>query len=103
MLSLKNSARIIGLKPEAVLGVLIVQSVFAAHGVDCVITSGIDGRHSRGSIHYSGGAIDFRTSGIPETVLAVILADCKKALGPDFDFIREADHFHMEFQPKSSY
>ena len=102
-LQIKPGVRIIGIKSEANLGVQIVASVFAKHGIDCVITSVVDGKHSRASIHYSGGAVDFRIRDIPPTLLSSITLEIKEALGGDFDFILEGNHYHMEWQPKEPY
>lgn len=102
MLSLKPGVRINGLKPEILLAVQIVHSVFVANKKNCVITSCVDGQHSRGSKHYSGNAIDIRTRHLLPTEREAIEADCRESLGADYDFIFEGDHFHCEFDPKTA-
>lgn len=102
-LQIKPGVRILGIKTETLLGVQVVASVYAKHGIDCVITSVIEGVHSRASIHYAGQAVDFRIRDIPPHVLSTITLDCKEALAADFDFVLEDNHYHMEFQPKVPY
>ena len=103
MLKIKPGVRILGLKPELLLGIMIVERGYAIHGIKCVITSIVDGKHSRGSIHYAGYACDFRTRNIPAHMVDLVYKKLKEALGADFDFIYEQDHFHLEYQPKLSY
>ena len=103
MLKIKPGVRILGLRPELLLGVMIVSSTMQKYGVDCVITSIMDGKHSRGSFHYSGAACDFRTRNVPAHMLQIIFKKLKENLGKDFDFILERDHFHLEYQPKLPY
>ena len=103
MLIIKSGVRILGLTSETSLGIRVVESVFDKYGLDCVITSVTEGNHSRGSLHYLGSACDFRIRHIPGKLIQKILATIKKALGSDFDFILEKDHFHMEYQPKTAY
>lgn len=102
MLKLKPGTRILGIKPETVLAIAVAQSVFDSKGYDCTITSGVDGRHSRGSRHYSGYAFDLRTRHLPDTdAKQRIHLLLKQALGADFDVILEPTHIHVEYDPKT--
>ena len=80
--------------------------MFAKHGYECVVTSVCDSRHSHGSLHFSGGAVDFRTKHLhPNEVKLAVSDDCKRALGREFDVIIEHlgkpnEHLHVEWQPK---
>ena len=60
MTALKAGVKLADLKPQTVLAVVIVNSVFAALNEECVITSCNDGKHMKGSRHYTGEACDFR-------------------------------------------
>lgn len=102
-LSLKKGVRINGLKPEMGLGVQIVASVFAGQGKQAVITCGIDGKHSRGSKHYSGDATDWRTRHLTTSEKDRIALECKDCLGDDFDVVLESTHLHVEYHPKDPY
>ena len=91
-----------GICPEMVFGHTIVSSVFTAHGLDVVVTSGTDGVHGRVSRHYSGAALDYRTRHITASGLKQRIAgEAKAALGQDFDVVLESDHLHVEYDPKT--
>lgn len=99
---LKPGVRVIGVRPEIVLALGILQEVFARANVPFVITSIVEGTHSRASLHYSGCAADLRRP--TEAAKAAELAtSAKAALGDDFDVVLEVDHYHVEFQPKAPY
>ena len=105
MLSLKTGARVTGLRIEALFAVMVAQSVFAEAGCDCIITSGTDGKHSRGSEHYKGDAVDFRTRHLPggsegETA-RLVFQKIAAALGDEYDVVLESTHIHVEFDPKT--
>jgi hypothetical protein len=84
------------------LPVLIVaKDLYDDHGVDCVVTSGLDGKHSTTSLHYSGNALDFRTRNLPGRAAAQdIAAKMREALGHHYDVILETDHIHAGHQPR---
>lgn len=86
------------LHPQTVWAVAIpiIFQVYRDFGVEPVITSGIDGRHSRNSLHYSGMAFDFRTRHVPPGDLAALVATITQALGDEFDVVLESDHLHVE-------
>lgn len=98
MLKLKPGVRLNGVQAPMVLGALVVASVFAARGFDCVITAATDGQHKPGSLHYCGLALDFRTRHVGgNPVLAELVDAIKAALGPEFDVVLEATHLHVEY------
>lgn len=68
--------------------------------VDIVITSGTDGKHMKGSKHYSGDALDLRRSNIPTKLLDTYLTRLRGRLGEDYDVVLEKDHIHVEYDPK---
>jgi hypothetical protein len=81
---------------------IVVNEVMAKHGADCVITSGIEGEHSFGSLHYVGLALDFRGNHVPAATRTLIIKDLKKALGADYDVVSSvAGAIHVEYQPKT--
>lgn len=96
-----GSVRVHGIKPEILLSILIAERIWSTHGADLVITSLIDGKHSLGSLHYVGMAVDLRRWQLDDPEQAV--EELKAALGPDYDVILESTHVHVEFQPKRSY
>jgi hypothetical protein len=98
-LSIKQGAV---LPPELAMSVMVasIHDAFKEEGYDCVITAGIDGKHSAGSLHYVGLALDFRSRTIPSGERERMRAKIAERL-PGFDVVLEADHYHVEYQPKS--
>ncbi len=102
-MQLKPGVRLNGIKPEMVMACMIINSVFESRNKNFVITSCTDGKHSIGSKHYSGYAIDCRTRHLLTSEADHITIDIKKALGDDFDVVLESNHIHIEFHPKEAY
>lgn len=104
LVSFKPGVLLEGLKPQILIGLLAVYSVFSKYEYDLVITSGSDGQHMEGSKHYSGGALDIRSKHITNyAVKQKILSDCTIALGENFTFILESpgennEHFHLQLR-----
>ena len=93
-------ARIRGLRPEMLFALMSIASVCERYGIDCVVTSAVDGVHSRGSRHYSGSAVDIRTRSLDAEKRPSFAACIADNLGEDFDVILERTHLHVEFDPK---
>jgi hypothetical protein len=100
MLTLKPDVRIFGLRPEIVIAILVAERAYAEIGCELMLTSGIEGTHSAGSLHYAGSAVDFRTLNVAPDKLKPLVEKIRAALGPDFDVLLETNHLHAEFQPK---
>ncbi len=102
---LKQGVRLHGIRPEIVLALQIAEKVYEkrTRSTEMVVTSVIDGRHSHGSLHYIGAAVDLRTRNIDGQTVNDIVADLMEALNNDYDVIRESNHIHIEYQPKQSY
>ena len=84
----------------------IVAAWDAAGGPTPVITSGNDGVHSNGSLHYRDLAVDLRANNISDSLAQSIANDLSQRLGSDFDVIFERfpsnpanDHIHLEYDP----
>lgn len=105
-MKLKTGVRILGVRPEVVLAMIITQDLYEDYGYEFVVTSCTDGRHRRASLHYTGCAFDCRTWELPTYGTEErrdVVADLQARLGSDFDVVDEADHLHIEFQPKEPY
>ena len=103
MLSLKTGVRVLGIRPELLLAVIVAERAYAEAAADCVITACVDSKHSRGSLHYSGAAVDLRTNNLHPGEADKIIARLRACLGADFDVLLESDHIHIEFQPKEPF
>jgi hypothetical protein len=100
MLLIKPGVRIAGLRPEIVVAVIAASRVWEEAGHDLMITSGIEGRHMAGSLHYVGAAVDLRTNDLHADDVTKLVARVRECLGEEYDVVVEADHLHIEFQPK---
>lgn len=104
MIDLKASVDLSGVRPELLVGIMVVAGVFQDFGVPLTITAVRNGQHMEGSLHYKGLAVDIRLASRytthPDTDGRVHL-EAKKRLGSQFDFLLETDHFHLEWDPKT--
>lgn len=66
---------------------------------EVVVTSGMDGKHMRGSLHYQGKALDIRRWNVPEEDLDEIVQTVRRILGKDWDVVPEKTHIHIEYDP----
>jgi len=77
------------------------------------LTSAVDGKHKKGSKHYTGEAVDFRTNHISSREIKLsIVEEIKRRLTEDYDVIFEDnafdsngnqtryEHIHIEYDPK---
>lgn len=113
MFRLAPACRIFGLRPELLAGMVIVGDVFTVRGYVLEFSHGMDGVHSRASLHYNGCGIDGilrpdSNQAMSVTLKISITQTAVLALGQDFDFILEGlgtanEHWHLEFQPKNPY
>lgn len=99
-MNLKTGVTLVGIRPELMVGLIIANEVYRSHGVDMVITSIMDGVHSKTSLHYSGQAADLRIKNLGNVDRYDIAEEIKDRVGIDFDVIVEATHIHLEFQPR---
>lgn len=100
MIYIKKGVRAHGIRPELVLAIMIAHQVYSDMDHEFIITSVIDGKHMRASIHYTGGAFDVRS---PASRADVYRNRIAEALGEDFDVVLEDTHIHVEWQPKVGY
>jgi hypothetical protein len=63
------------------------------------VTSGLDGEHSAGSLHYYGYAVDLRTRYFSLAKKHDIENELRIQLGPDFRLFVHASHFHVDCKP----
>jgi len=64
---------------------------------ELVITSGLDGTHSAGSLHYYGYALDFRTRYFSDVQKQIAFDDLTDSLGSDYNVIWHTSHIHVEY------
>ena len=103
MIRIKRGVDLAGLRPEMILVLLNANELAKDQQVDLWVTSCLDGKHGRGSLHYVGLALDLRSKNLSDK--AGFLRDLGTALGRQYDVLLEAkgkrnEHIHVEFQPK---
>ena len=94
MISLKPGASLEGTQQVLRDGLDRLDALWKKHGMTLVVTSGMDGKHMTGSLHYKGLAADLRFP---------LRDEIKATLGPNWDVVWEKDHIHVEFDPKQSH
>ena len=87
-----STVNIEGLDPTLKAALVEMEYIYAKFHAELVITSGKDGTHGNGSLHYEGKAEDLRTW----NVLDALVKQLKAHLGPDYDVVLEKDHIHVE-------
>lgn len=104
---IKPGVQVEGVKPETLIGMMVADEVWRQYipgGI--VVTSVMEGVHKTGSKHYIGRAFDLR---LPVVVDSQVLVEkLREALGEkpaelaggSWDVVLEADHIHVEFDPK---
>ena len=98
---IKEGVSIRGLRSETVYALRVIEGAFQDAGYPTVtLTAGVDGSHSRASLHYVGCAVDIRTNNIASSKLEPLRVEIARRLGAEFDVVFESNHFHIEFQPK---
>lgn len=100
MLQIKKGVSVAGMRPEMFLAILIAHAIYLSLGYTLTLTAVTDGKHSSGSLHYVGLAIDIRIRNVPAELLSGIITKLKAALGSEYDIILHSTHIHIEFQPK---
>lgn len=100
-LRFKKGVSFRGVQPEMAIGLHALEGFFKKHGIDDLwVTSCVDGKHSQGSLHYVGYAVDIRIWEIPKDKPRWFVDELNKEMGKEFDCVLEPDHIHVEFQPK---
>lgn len=100
-----DSVNIHGLKVEMQPVLKESRAIWAAHGIDHVVTSARDGFHSPGSYHYYGYAVDLRTwdgrqQQLGDFVRRDIAAKLRAALAKysaHYDVVVHSTHIHVEY------
>lgn len=100
MHGIKHDVKLAGLQPQMVLAYFIACGVYSHHGVNCVMTSGVEGKHGEFSRHYLGFAIDTRKRDFLSGELQTVLKDLRHHLGPEFYVRLEGNHFHISYKPR---
>jgi len=101
-----------------VVAFMIVDQAMEKEGLVYEVSSGLEGEHMPGSLHYIGNAWDWTVrswvsitiergslSGTIGARLKRMVADVRNRVGDDFDVVWKPTkkRLHLEFQPKKSF
>jgi len=76
---------------------LAADKIWKAYGQELVVTAGLEGEHSAGSLHYYGLAVDLRSRYFTETEKRAVMSELATVLGNSFDVIEHTSHIHVEY------
>jgi hypothetical protein len=97
--------RVHGISNEILHAEPIIIEVYRKYGRYVSWTSCIDREHSRGSLHYTGDAIDvwWNDDDWTEEEGRVVAHEIQANLGQDYDVVKREGkyHIHVEYQPKT--
>lgn len=99
-LYLKDGVEISGLHPGMIRALPIICRVLGSYKSPAVCTSGTDGDHMDGSLHYEHKALDWRIWYIERWLMQGVITDLKAELGEDYDVVLESTHIHIEYDKR---
>ena len=98
-MKLKPGASLDGITAKTLHAMAKAEEVAVRHWHELVVTSGTDGTHMAGSLHYLGLAFDMRHWWWDDAERKTIRDELAEALGADYDVVLESSHFHIEYDP----
>jgi hypothetical protein len=97
-MKVKEGVILNGLKIEMRKVLVLAEKLWMDNGHELVITAGLDGVHSAGSLHPFGYALDFRINYFDIETIKRIDEKMKNELGEDYDVVLHSTHIHVEYQ-----
>ena len=99
-MKLKPGVKLLGIRPELLVAIMMVDSIYQKHGQELVITSVVDGIHKKASTHYVGNGFDARTRFFSEAEKGVVAEEvCQAFEGTGFYLFIHSTHFHIGYKP----
>jgi len=97
-MKIKKGASLNGLQISMRPALIVCDSVLRGLGKELVITSGTDGEHSAGSLHYYGLAFDIRIRHLDDIEKKTLYRRLQMQLSSlGFQVIIHHTHIHIEF------
>jgi hypothetical protein len=98
-MEIKEGVSLQGLRIPMRKVLIAADKIWKRHMQELVITSGTDGLHSPGSLHYYGYALDFRSRYFTDYEKQVVCEELEKELNsPVYRVINEKTHIHVEWR-----
>jgi hypothetical protein len=106
-MKIKEGASLQGLDIRMRPVLIVANQIWRVHGQELVITSGTDGAHSAGSLHYYGRAVDLRIRDFDAQTVSLVFVALKKELDDlgnkyisYYDVVQHKTHIHAEYDPR---
>ena len=99
-MKIKDGVILAGLDIKMRPVLIIADHMWEQFNQELVVTAGLDGAHSAGSLHYYGLALDLRTRYFSDVDKKVIAESLQDSLGDKFDVVLHSSHIHVEYDPK---
>ena len=96
-MKIKEGASLAGLQKEMRPALIIAAEVYGKFKQELYVTSGTDGSHSPGSLHYYGFALDLRHKFWVKAERLAVYLTLKQKLPFPFDVVLEKTHIHVEY------
>lgn len=101
-MKIKDGVNIQGINIKVRPILIAADKIWKKYGQELVVTSGMDGTHSAGSLHYYGLALDLRTRYFNAVTKEKVVKKLQEVLGCDYDVISHHSHIHVEYDPANS-
>ncbi len=84
---------------KLVMRVVLIRAnaIWREFGRELAVTSGKEGTHSAGSLHYYGYAVDLRTRFWLRKKKLAVFETLRQRLGPDYKVVWHKTHIHVEY------
>ncbi len=97
-MKIKEGVSLLGFHPEMLVALMIADKILDRYGAKTVITSGVEGTHSKKtSKHYVGYGLDLRSRDVAEDERQDCADEISAALGDEFYCAFEINHFHISY------
>ena len=97
-MKIKQGASLQGLKISMRKALITADHIYKKFGKELVVTSGTDGEHSAGSLHYYGFAVDIRTNYFTQDETKQVVDELRIILHSDYHVIEHKTHIHIEYE-----
>jgi len=98
-MKIKKGANIQGLNIKMRRVLVAADKIWGELGQELVITSGLEGEHSAGSLHYYGRAVDMRTRYFDNATKKLAHRTLSDELDDRYNIIVHPSHIHVEYDP----
>lgn len=99
-MKIKDGVNIQGLNIHMRPVLIAADELWGEHGEELVVTSGLEGTHSAGSLHYYGRAVDLRTRYFSDATKYRTAGKLYRKLGREYDIVVHRTHIHVEYDPR---